>query len=78
MQLVPAGLVYYQTLFRVLAATLAMFSSRIKALALALALAQSLVSAAIFPKSSHVEMLDVKGFHKAMKTNVRLSLSEQR
>ena len=51
-----------------------MLSSRIKALALALGLAPSLASAAIFPKNSHVELLDVKGFHKAMKTNVRLSL----
>jgi len=37
--------------------------------ALTLALAPSLASAAIFPKDSHVKMLDAKGFKRAMKKN---------
>jgi protein disulfide-isomerase A6 len=38
--------------------------------ALTLALAPSLASAAIFPKDTHVKMLDAKSFKKAMKKNV--------
>lgn len=40
-------------------------------LALTLALAPALVSAAIFPPDSLVKMLDAKGFKKVMKENVR-------
>ena len=39
-------------------------------LALTLVLAPLLASAAIFPKGTHVKMLDAKGFKKAMKRNV--------
>jgi hypothetical protein len=38
--------------------------------AITLALAPSLTSAAIFPKDTHVKMLDAKGFKRAMKKNV--------
>jgi len=37
---------------------------------LTLALAPSLVSAAIFPSDTQVKMLDAKGFKEAMKRNV--------
>ena len=46
-----------------------MFSQSIQYFILVLALAPSLVSAAIFPKDSKVKMLDAKGFNKAMKAN---------
>lgn len=39
-------------------------------IAVTLALAPSLASAAIFPKDSQVKMIDAKGFKKAMKQNV--------
>jgi protein disulfide-isomerase A6 len=47
-----------------------MLSAHLQLLALTLALAPSLASAAIFPSNTHVKMLDMKGFKKAMKTNV--------
>lgn len=48
-----------------------MLSPNLQLLALTLALAPSLTSAAIFPPNTQVKMLDVKGFKKAMKMNVR-------
>ncbi|KAF8240236.1 thioredoxin-like protein [Tricholoma matsutake] len=47
-----------------------MLSPNLQLLALTLALAPSLTSAAIFPPNTQVKMLDVKGFKKAMKMNV--------
>lgn len=47
-----------------------MLSSQLQVLALSLALAPSLASAAIFPKDSQVKMLNAKGFKQAMKANV--------
>jgi protein disulfide-isomerase A6 len=47
-----------------------MLSAHLQFLALTLALAPSLASAAIFPSNSQVKILDVKGFKKVMKTNV--------
>ena len=41
-----------------------------KTLALAFALAPSLISAALFPSDSLVKVIDAKGFKKAMKANV--------
>jgi protein disulfide-isomerase A6 len=41
------------------------------ALTFALALAPSLVSAALFPSNSLVKVIDEKGFKKAMKEQVR-------
>jgi len=46
-----------------------MLSSTAQLAAIALALAPSLVSAAIFPKDSIVKMLDPKGFRQVMKAN---------
>ncbi|KAG6827186.1 hypothetical protein H0H92_012851 [Tricholoma furcatifolium] len=46
-----------------------MLYSTVQLAALVLALAPSLASAAIFPKDSHVKMLDPKGFRQAMKKN---------
>ena len=50
--------------------TRTMLSTHLQFLALTLALVPSLGSAAIFPPNSHVKVLDVKGFKKAMKANV--------
>ena len=47
-----------------------MLSAHLQFIALTLALAPSLASAAIFPPNTQVKMLDAKGFKKAMKTNV--------
>jgi protein disulfide-isomerase A6 len=44
-------------------------------LAFTLILAPSLASAAIFPKDSHVKMLDAEGFKRAMKKNVHQYIS---
>ncbi|KAL0954139.1 hypothetical protein HGRIS_005279 [Hohenbuehelia grisea] len=46
-----------------------MLSSTMQLVTLALALAPSLASAALFPKDSQVKMLDAKAFKKAMKVN---------
>ncbi|KAG6836696.1 hypothetical protein H0H93_004807 [Arthromyces matolae] len=46
-----------------------MLVSTAKLVALALVLVPSLASAAIFPKDTHVKLLDPKGFRQAMKSN---------